>query len=347
MKQNKLYLPDGWVNMRELIYNDMPFVAICGGRGTGKTYGALKSCVEDGVRFVYMRRTQTQVNMVMTPELNPFKKLNRDRGWNIMPFHINQYISGFYNSGVNEKGKVVPVGEPFGYLLALSTISNMRGFDMSDVGVLLLDEFIPEKHERIIKDEASAFFNAYETINRNRELEGQKPLKCVMMSNANDLGNPYFLELKLITRCERMISKGIEYEEDKKRGIGIVILKDSKISELKNDTALYRLTEGTEFKEMAIANEFAGEERGRIGSRNLNEYVAKVQVGEIVIYRHKSKKEFYVCTHISGACPAFGSGPLDLARFRREYLYLWREYMCNTILFESYLCEIMFQKYFG
>lgn len=347
MRKNELYLPGGWVNMRALINNDMPFVALCGGRGTGKTYGSLSVCIDDGIKFIYMRRLQAQVDLLMRPEFNPFKTINNDREMDITPFSVNKYIAGYYHVNTNDKGKLVPAGEPLGYMLALSTISNLRGFDMSDVDLLILDEFIPERHERPIKDEASAFFNAYETINRNRELLGRPPLKCIMLSNANDLGNPYFIELNLVMKCERMRQRGIEYLEDKKRGIGLCILQGSRISQEKSGTALYKLTSGTEFNDMAINNEFAGEERGRIGSRPLKEYTARVMVGELVIYRHKSKNEYYVCSHLTGTCKQYGTGPVDLSRFRKEHLYIWTEYIKNNIIFESYLCEILFQKYFN
>ena len=46
--------------------------------------------------------------------------------------------------------------------MALSTVSNLRGFDMSDCTLLIYDEFIPEPHERPLKNEAAALFNAYE-----------------------------------------------------------------------------------------------------------------------------------------------------------------------------------------
>jgi hypothetical protein len=41
---------------------------------------------------------------------------------------------------------------PIGYTCALSTLSNMRGFDASDIQLLICDEFIPEKHERLLKN---------------------------------------------------------------------------------------------------------------------------------------------------------------------------------------------------
>ena len=97
-------------------------------------------------------------------------------------------------------------------MLALSTISNVRGFDATDRDVLIYDEFIPERHERPIKDEATAFFNAIETIQRNRELEGKDPLTVLCLANANELANPLFIELKLVKRAMALIRKGIEFE---------------------------------------------------------------------------------------------------------------------------------------
>ena len=94
-----------------------------------------------------------------------------------------------------------------GYTSALSTFSNLRGFDGSNIKILLYDEFIPERHERLIKNEADAFFNVYETINRNRELQGGPPLIALCLSNSNSLASPIFTALNLVKTLERMHNK--------------------------------------------------------------------------------------------------------------------------------------------
>ena len=85
----------------------------------------------------------------------------------------------------------------------------------------IFDEFIPERHERPIKNEGAAFLNAYETMNRNRELQGYKPIQTLCLANANDLGNPIFMELGLVSRAMRMQQTGKTMSLLRDRGIGI------------------------------------------------------------------------------------------------------------------------------
>ena len=340
-----LYLDNGYVNIRGIIELGLPFNFIVGGRGTGKTYGALQVMEEDRYKFVFMRRTQMQADMISTPEYNPYKKLNSDKGWNIGCAKINKMTSGFYEMQ-NINGKMKPEGEPKAIILALSTIANMRGFDASDYEILLYDEFIPESHERPIKEEGKAFKNACETINRNRELEGHKPVQCICLANSNTMTNALFLELGLVKKAEEMRRREQEYSIMRERGIGLFVLRESDISEKKADTALYKLGGSDEFNRMALSNEFVTDEIGRIKSRNLVEYRAVVTVGEITIYKHKSKPLLYVSTHLSGTCPQFGSGDIDRSRFKKKFFWLWSSYMKNNIEFEEYLCEILFNKYF-
>ena len=338
----KLYQDSGYVNIRGILGEKLPFNFVVGGRATGKTYTSLQTVVEDDIIFMYMRRTQAQADLINKPEFTPFKSLNRDRKWDIVSSPITKYNAGFYKG---EDGK--PVGEPIGYTCALSTISNTRGFDAQDVKLLIYDEFIPEKHERPIKNEGAAFLNAYETINRNRELNGNPPMQVICLANANDLSNPLFLELGIVRKAEQMRRKGQEISIDKKRGIGIFMLTESPISNAKRNTALYKLTSGSEFEKMSIENDFAERDYRNIIVRPLVEYRPIVAVGEICIYAHKSTNRLYVSTHRTGSPPTFTSGYADLRRFSRSYMWIWWEYMENKVEFEEILCEILLTKYYN
>lgn len=339
-----LYLENGYVNIPAIIKLGLPFNFLVGGRATGKTYTSLKTVYEERIKFMFMRRTQSQADLINKKEFSPFKALNRDMGCNVGTQTITKYNSAFYNM-VSDGDKDVPEGLPIGYTCALSTISNMRGFDASDVDVLIYDEFIPERHERPLKNEGMAFLNAYETINRNRELNGRKPLQCLCLANANDLANPLFMELRLVRKAEQMRSKGQEISIDQKRGIGIFILNESPISAQKRNTALYRLSVDTEFAEMSLNNNFIGEESGIIKSRKLAEYKPLVAIGEICIYKHKSNNTLYVSMHRMGTPPTFGAGEIERKRFQRLYSWIWFEYLANAIEFEETLCEILLTKY--
>ena len=342
----QLYNEQGYVNFPAIMAHEAIFIFIYGGRGTGKTYGALEYFKEHEQKFIYLRRLAAQVDIVKKDDMQPFKTLNRDKGWNIKPFPVNKYISSFYDTDYTEDGKAIPSGESYGLLTSLSTFSNLRGVDGNDIKVMCLDEFIPELNEKPIKGEADAIFNAYETINRNRELNGEDPIKMVFLANSNRIDNPIFMELNLITVADMMRKKGLEYYYDKKRRMLLIDLAKSKISEEKSQTALYDLTRGTEFYNMAIKNTFLNEERGRIATKPIKEYKPVCAIGEICIYKHKSNGEYYVTGFKSGSPVTYGTGERDRERFRKDFVHVWRAYMKKKVVFEAYVYEVIFDKYY-
>lgn len=343
-----LYTPEGWLNVPEILAAAYPFTFVTGGRGTGKTFGALQEARRRSApdhRFMLLRRTQAQVELISKPEFSPFKALDRVNGYTTITQPLTKYTSGFYEGSETEEGVWKASGPVLGYTAALSTFSNLRGFDASDVDLLIFDEFIPQAQERPIKDEAGALWNCYETVNRNREISGQSPLQLLCLANANTLGNPIFLDLQLVQVAEKMRQKGREIWSDDKRGILLVILQQSPITAQKADTTLYRMQHGSEFAKMALDNDFAYEERGATQKLPLKELVPLVAVGEICVYRQKAGG-YYVSGHRSGSPEIFGTGPHDLQRFRSKYLWLWQAYMRRNVTFEEYLHEILFTQYF-
>lgn len=344
----EIFSESGYVDIEKILSLGIPFTFVIGGRATGKTYTTLKTVIEKDITFMYMRRLQSQADLINKPEFSPFKSLNTDLHWHIQSTPISKYNAGFYNSYLNqETNKMEISGKPLGYTCALSTVSNLRGFDASEVELLIYDEFIHEKHERDLKNEGEAFLNCYETMNRNRELQGRKPMQCILLANSTNMANPIFITLGLVRVAQKMKENNNPIYINRKRGIAIFMLDASPISKQKQDTALYRLTENSEFSRMALGNEFASEEIGRVESKSLKEYKPFVAVGELCIYKHKSERLFYCTTHKSGTPETFGSGEAELTRFRKKYYYLWqRDYMDNRIIFEEYICQILFEQYF-
>ena len=223
----KLYTEAGWLDVPAILKEGYPFTFVTGGRGTGKTYGALlearrRSTVDH--RFMLLRRTQAQVELISKPEFSPFKAIDRDMGFVTVSQPLTKYTTGFYNGQEQEDGSWKAAGSILGYTAALSTFSNLRGFDASDVDLLIFDEFIPQAQERPIKDEAGALWNCYESVCRNRETSGRDPVQLLCLANANTLGNPIFLDLQLVKTAERMRSQGRETWRDDKRGILLIIL---------------------------------------------------------------------------------------------------------------------------
>ena len=333
-----IYLKNGYIDIKKILRLEQPFNFIVGGRGTGKTYGALKSAYESDIRIMLMRRTQAQCDLINKAEFNPYKAINADINSNVTVKSISKYNSKLVEE-TEESERLV------GYTCALSTISNMRGFDASDVKLLIYDEFIPEKHERSLKNEGSAFLNAYETINRNRELKGIKPLQVLCLANAFNIANPIFLELGLVGKSEKMRQSGQEIYINRERGIVLVLLQHSSISNAKADTALYKISAGS-FSKFALSNDFVYNNNENIKSKPLKEFKLLCTVGEIHVYKHKSKREYYVSEHRTGTAPEFTSDEVGLNRFRKNYgLILYSAYMRNKVTFETMLAKSLFELY--
>lgn len=331
----KIYLPSGYLNIRGILSYKCTFNFIVGGRATGKTYGALSTVLDDNIKFMLMRRTQAQADMINKPEFSPFKPICNDRHIDISTASVSKYNAKFIKDDAI-----------IGYTCALSTIANMRGFSAEEIQLLLFDEFVPERHERPIKSEGAAFLNAYETINRNRELDGIRPLTALCMANAFNIANPIFLELGLVGIAEKMKQNGRELYIDRDKSILILLPDSKKIKEKKSKTALYKLTEGSEFSSMALNNDFIYNPTDNIKSMPLREFRPVVTVGEITIYKHKSKRLYYVSEHRTGDPPKFTTDEISLKRYLKNYgMRFYRLYMQNCFRFENMLTKSLFELY--
>lgn len=331
----KLYRPDGFANMKGILETGIPFIFVVGARGVGKSYGTMEDNVETGTTFLLLRRTQAQADLISNPDFNVFKPLNADKGYNIIPKKVSKYNSAFIMNGE----KVVC------YSAALSTLSNMRGFDSSEIQQIMFDEFIPEPHEKLIRNEAKALFNAYETINRNRELKGRKPVQLICLANANDITNPVFEYLGLIGIADKMQKRNNDVWIDNERGYMIIMMHRSPISRKKADTALYRLTKGTDFANMALDNDF-NVSRANIRPRPLQEYTPVCCVGEMCVYRHKSESRLYVTTHSAGVFKdVYIPEDIQIKHYQSAYYNHYDMYIEEKIDFEDVLSEKLFRKY--
>ena len=333
-----IYLDNGYLDYDKILKFNCPFTFIVGGRGTGKTFGAIKTVLESRSQFIFMRRTQAQLEIVKRPEYSPFNAINKELGT-----EISSVPNGRYTADICQGEKVL------GHMLALSTVSNLRGFS-SDAEYLIYDEFIPELHEKPFQGgpdaEFSAFANAYETINRNRELQGRDPLQCLILSNSNTLKNPLLDGFGLIDILERKKRNGKTEYINKQRGIAVFLLDDSTISERKKTTALYKAAEGTEFFKMAISNEFSSDRPENIRSEDLKQYNILFTIEEnFSVYKHKSEKKYYISGYKKGNTgEEYTDSKIDKKRILNKYGFLYDTRMRNNIYFENYSLQVKFDN---
>lgn len=267
-----------WYDIRKRSAKLRPVSIVIGGRGIGKTYSALSFLLEAGKKFLYLRNTDKQMSLCASAFGNPFKKVAGD-----MQRDVTMKAAG-------EIYVVKEGDDTIGYGAALSTFENLRGVDLSDVEYVLFDEFI--ENRKLSFKQGSAFMNLYETINRNRELEGKPPLVCILLSNAQRLSNPILADLGLIPVIEDMIRNMVRLRITKEYYIE---LPESSVSAAKSETALYKLAAGSRYADEALRNEFANDSFFNVGKKPLQEFRPVCALDDIYIYRHKSGPEIYCC----------------------------------------------------
>lgn len=330
MKFPELYLKNGYIDMASIIELKYPFTFVTGARRTGKTYGALTYDLQHNIRFIYLRRIQKEIDACKNEKMNPFRSIDKD----ITVKSLVKDVLGFMKDD-----ELIAPG------MALTTLHNVRGISGDEFDQILYDEFIPEKIARPIKGEFDAWANAYETLNSNRELQGKDPMQFLCLANSNAAANPIFMGLGLVRTLEKIKRDHRAFWTDENRGILIVNSEASPISEMKKKTALGKLTAGTDFAAMAYDNEYAFDDFSNIESRSLKEYRPEVSVGELTIYRHKGRREYYVSEHMSGSPVVYGSNEREIEAFSRSAMRYRDAYLDGVMWFENYLDKVLFLKY--
>lgn len=296
-----------WYNIKSTENKHQPFNFIIGGRGIGKTYSCIDYCVDEhSGHFLYLRNTKEQIEesagkSFETSFGNPFKKWSNDHGRRIFLTIEKKHAI------IKEDDNIIGYGAP------LSTFENLRGVDLSGIDVIIFDEFI--ENRTLTFDQFRSFMSMYETINRNREIEGKPAVRVFLLSNAQRLSNPILRGLNLIGLIESM--KRNNQKSYTNYPIHIE-LPFSDVAEAKKNTALYAAAKDTEYYKEAIENQFANDSFTGVGKKNLTEYVPLHAIDDLFIYKHKSNGRFYVC----------GTFSQDAKRFntRDNYIFWLRAY---------------------
>lgn len=166
-----------------LSYN-APVNIVVGERSEGKTYWfkrkGIRNYLRDGSTWVYLRRHDSI-----------FKKTLNKR-----PF-FGDVAEEFPNLEFKIEGRDMRLKrdgkdkwETFGHFAALSQAQTYKGTTDPTCTMLVFDEFINEhKVPPYLPNEPTTLMNYWETLDRREDR-----VKIVMLANAADLVNPYFLE---------------------------------------------------------------------------------------------------------------------------------------------------------
>jgi hypothetical protein len=320
------------------------FCFFIGGRGIGKTFSALRSQRSEFLegntgRVIYLRITKAELDACATESDNPYKDINIVCGTNV------QFLSAGKAEGYRicelvqdpESGQIIHETQ-IGVGRALSSFQNLRGVSFRDCTHIYFDEFIPRKGVRrtqAIREAGDNFVEAYETINRNRELFGEPPVKCIFTANAFSLDSSVLLKFKLVKIIQMMQERGQRRYTDRERSIYIELCEAPDIAAAKSQTALYKAMSGDEkFLSLTLKNEFTDRALSMVRDVPLNEYVPIVQYERITIFEHKATKRL----HAAAKVDLCGQKYYDKTKqkFLRRYYTLLKVAMAeNVITFDS------------
>lgn len=338
-------------------------IAAIGGRNTGKTYSSLVYALQNDIRFVFVKRTIEDVKILCAgngkisnkarqyaADLSPFVAINRDFGTNIKAFDIIPGLGGFYPCDSDG----VPNDDPAGYIVALSAVAKVKGFDLSMCDVIIFDEFIPEVWERINRREGDQLMQLYKTVSRDREHRGKPPLKLILLANAEMISNPVFNTLELTDIVTDMQLKGQHEYYDDPRGICIVRVQTSKeFIEKESRSKIYAAMDGTQWAQMALNNNFGYDDFTAVKHIDMRRY------GLFCTFRHKHKlyyiynngERWYITSKRNGKCATTDNYDLsrqtECERFYYNVVIMIRSASIDgNVLFEKYSLYdiIMFYK---
>lgn len=341
-------IPNGYIDVRNYIDIDCNYHFFIGGRGTGKTFSAYRMCVnrwlEYKEKFIIMRRTAQELDIISDSRLmgegaNPFKPLNdKYMAWNYGIQMITKNLFGVYYREIDAEGKLKAVGEPIGYAVALSTVSSIRGVDLSHCSMLVYDEFIPERHVRALKEEGMAFLQAMETLGRNREMHNKEPMLTMLLANAFNIYNPIFKEIGIVNEVEKMVNRRQADMYITSRCMGIHILPDKKeFINKKKETSLYKMAGQGRFSDINLNNDFAFNDFTLIGYRAIKGYRPVCAFERYYIWEKKGDIEYYI-TYTQARVPVYDVSRIQERRlFNLEYnSKLMSAFIAGRVFFETY-----------
>lgn len=329
----------------------LAFHIIQGARGCGKTFSGFTGVanlspdiymVPRGKNFMLIRRLDDDCETIAsdtTGKQNPFLGINRKYGTDISLKKVGKHKWAFFPDSDFDD-------EPIGFMTALTTIGKVRGGGAFDDTVIVIgDEFVPEACVKKIKEEGKLWLSAYDSINRNREYEGQLPVQMFWLSNSDDINNVLCSYLGIVNDIERMAKKQgygkIQYRD---RSLEYMLLETPKdYIEARESSAIGRLAKGTQYTDMAIYNKFSYNDFSLCCRRNIKQCYPMFAIDNIYVWRHDSG--WYYASYAKGdVVYYYNSGNMHdrMACQRAWRADFIQAYMRGQFYFETYAIKHLF-----
>lgn len=205
---------------------------VIGARGIGKSYAwkkhPINQFLKHGKQMIYVRRYKSEL-----------KKIGN---------YFNDIAAEFPDHEFKVKGRQLLIDDKlFGWAIPLSAWQSEKSNAYPNVSTIIFDEFIREKDKSgYLPNDVEALLNLMDTVFRGRE-----DVRCVCLSNAVSVVNPYFLYFDLVPNINRRYNA---YKD-----ILVEIPESADFSAERRKTRFGSLIDGTEYGDMSLDNEFTND----------------------------------------------------------------------------------------
>lgn len=335
-----------WDIRKTLSYNCL-LNFIIGNRGAGKTYGALKYCIEKFLKgeenneqwqFLYVRRMKTELDKLTVARGGRlFKAVERE-----FPEHALKAES---NTLTCDK-KIM------GYAVPLSTASTMKSDSFPYVRMIIFDEFIIDNSGtyHYLKDEVRKFLDLYETVARPGT--DHLPVIVMFLSNAVSIANPYFDYFYL-----NKPYNGEFQRFGKTKDILVQNVVASEMKKAKHESRFGQLIDGSEYASYAIDNEWLFDNSDFIEKKNANcNYVMSIRYKNtwLGVWLDELQWIYYISLSVDLQWPVKYSATTDdhkpnlmlmkSARNLNDFKHLYNAYSMGCIRYESIKIKSWFRE---
>ena len=269
-------------------------------RGPGKTYGALWMCYYNKIKFIYMKRTNKDVNLILqnnSPEFDasPYKKLKLDKHINVVGVKEDEGIGAYYSA--NNEGEPL---ELLCYVLSFNEVQAYKGFDFSDCEFIIFDEVIPQKGERLKRSEGENLLDLYMTVSRDRQKRGKRPLKLLMFANAEEISTPVTNELEIVDDLADL-NASTKPCMLTKRNIFLHHITNEEVPIKEEEMeGIYEGMMGTAWWEKAFGGYFSGNDFTNVTRRTIKRSKPLIHIfyktSHYYIYYNEEKDRYYMCS---------------------------------------------------
>lgn len=327
-----------WDIMRPLSYNCL-YNFFIGPRGTGKTYGSLKYCIEQHLKhkaegkpweFVYVRRREEEL-----------KKITKQKNGRIFKAVQSEFPDHQLKA---ESNNLYCDGEIMGYAVQLSCADQaLKGDSFPHVRVIIFDEFITAKKGNggYLADEVRIFNDLYESIARPGT--GHPRVIVLFLSNAVSITNPYFDYYHLDK----------PYNGDLQRfGAEKLILVQNvvcqRVRDAKLETDFYKLNAGSEYVDYAVNNEWLLDNNDFIEKKTQRSrcfVVLHYKGTDLGVWLDGVQWRYYISLNVDPSCGQYYSVTTDdhkpnVLLFKAGKKLPWLKnlkeaYECGAVFYES------------